>query len=160
MSLSKWLQIYGYRLILFAAIQISIVCYAGDESMPTDQFFSLILEAVKAFGGIPWTLKIASIITVVISSMKVSFIRPFWEKLGWIKGIVAPLLGLLAGILLLTKEQSLTLPGVFAYMFAGAGAIVLHEMLDGVKAIPGIGDAFVSIINFLQNVLKAPKTTQ
>lgn len=132
--------------------------WASDmELIPADQFFNQVLQAVKDFGGIPWTLKIASIITLIISTMKVSFIRPLWEKLGWIKGIVAPVLGLAGGILILVSEGHFSISGLFAYMFAGAGAIVLHEMLDGLKQIPGIGSTFLSIIEFAQSALKAPK---
>lgn len=146
------------------SLALSLVFFWGTAALCDEliinndsQFFSQVLEAVKNFGGIPWTLKAASIVTLIISSMKVSFLRPFWDKLGWIKAILAPILGLSGGILLLSKDHSLTMPGVFAYMFAGAGAIVLHEMLDGMKQIPGIGSTYVSVIQFLQNILKAPK---
>jgi hypothetical protein len=85
--------------------------------------------------------------------MKVSFIRPLWDKLGWGKALVAPVLGIAGGLL---SIQEFSFQAIIAYMFAGAGAIVLHQMLDGLKGIPGIGGWFVSVVEFLQKLLKAP----
>ena len=127
-----------------------------NVELPISIFLTQVLEAVKSFGGIPWTLKIASVILLIIASMKVSMIRPLWDKLGWRKNLLAPLLGLIAGVLMLSKENMLTLPGVGAYLFAGAGAIILHEILDAVKEIPGIGNSYLKVIEFMQGLLKKP----
>lgn len=136
----------------FATLSLFVCGYAfaGDVVSPQD-FFALVLEAIKGFGGVSWVLKIASIITIIISSMKVSFLNDLiWSKLGAFKSWVAPILGLIAGILMLSKDGGLTLAGVFAYISAGGGAIILHELLDSIKAIPGLGPTWIWIINMIE----------
>lgn len=157
MILEKQIQTFRISLVLFFLLLILkgiSISYAGDGDVPIDQFLNLVLEAVKNFGGIPWTLKIASILTLVLSTMKVSFMRPLWDKLGWGKMLAAPILALAVGLLSL---QQFSFAGLVAYLFAGVGAIVLHQMLDGVKGIPGVGGVFLSIIEFVQKMLKAPR---
>lgn len=137
----------------------SFLTYAEEtqiDLITQDQFFSQILDAVKTLGGIPWTMKIATIILILISSMKVSFIRPLWDKLGWAKGILAPVLGIVAGVLTLSQSGSLSLPGVMAYMFAGAGAVVLHELFEAMKLIPGITPTVLSVVQFFESALASP----
>lgn len=126
------------------------------EVIPTETFFVQVWELIKQFGGMPWTLKVSAIVLILLSSMKVSFLRPLWDKLGSFKPVAAPLLGLLAGVFSLGKQGDLSLPGITAYMFSGAGAIVLHELLNSVKGLPGIGKIYISAIDFLQKLLKRP----
>ena len=157
MMLARQIQTVRISLVLFFLLLVLkgiSIAHAADADIPVDQFLNLVLEAVKNFGGIPWTLKIASILTLILSTMKVSFMRPLWDKLGWAKALAAPVLAIVVGLLSL---QPFSLAGLVAYLFAGAGAIVLHQMLDGVKGIPGVGGAFVSVIEFLQKMLKAPQ---
>lgn len=122
--------------------------------LPPGEFFAQVIEVIKQFGGLPTVLKIAAVITLLISSMKVSFLRElFWEKLGQAKAWVAPLLGLIAGILGLAHDGPLTWPVAFAYLSAGAGAIILHELLDSIKALPGLGEIYVKVIDLVQKAL-------
>lgn len=105
-----------------------------DTPLPPDQFFVQVLEAVKNFGGIPWTLQVASILTLLISSMKVTFIREYtWDKLGNFKTFLAPTLAFLAGMFGLAVTGHFSWPAVVAYALAGAGAIPLHEAIDALK---------------------------
>lgn len=121
------------------------------EDLPVDQFLSQVLEFIKAFGGLSWMMKVAGIIMLVIATMKVSFIRQYvWDKLGFAKAIVAPVLALAAGLL---SMPEFSWGGIVAWLFAGAGALVLHELLDALKGIPGIGGVWVTIIEFLSSVL-------
>lgn len=145
------------KFFFFSLLFLSVAAFASDlADYPADKFFGDIFETVKAFGGMPWTLKIAAIVTLVISSMKVSFVRPLWDKLGWAKGIVWAVLSVLVGIVTLSSGGNLTFAGVAAYLFAGAGAVILHELLDSLKGIPGVGGVYLSIIEFAQKLLKAP----
>ena len=125
--------------------------------MPTDIFFSQAFELFNQFGGMPWSLKIAAIIMLAIASMKVSFLRPYWDRLGKFKPIAAPLLGLIAGMISLLAQGSFSLPGAMVYLVSGLGAVLLHELLDGVKKIPGVGKVYVAVIEFVQGLLKKPK---
>lgn len=126
--------------------------FAFAEDLPAEQFLSQVLAAVAQFGGLPWMAKIASICLLLTASMKVPFIRSLlWDKLGKAQALVAPLLGLAAGIL---SMQPITLPGVLAYVGAGAGAIILYELLDFLK-VPAASNAMVlGILNFLQSLIK------
>lgn len=134
-----------------------VVAMAADGEIPIGDFLAQVLDAVRNFGGLTFALKLSSIVMLVLASMKVTMLRPFWDKLGNYKALAAPFLSLVAGVVALTVDGQLTLPGVFAYLFAGSGAIVMHELLDAVKAIPGIGGAYVAIIDFIQGLFLKKK---
>ncbi len=122
--------------------------------MTMDQFFEQVLGAVKEFGGISWTLKIASIIHIVISSMKVSVFRPWWEFPGpWFQPFMSGALGFISGVLVLKVQNQFTWSGATAYAFSGAGAVVLHQMFDGIKLMPQIGPFYQSVIFFIEDNL-------
>lgn len=93
-------------------------------------------------------------IALVVSSLKVSFLRPLWDKLGDFKIWAGPVLGLVAGFF--SMGTSLTLEAALAYLTAGAGAIFMHEILDMVKKIPGIGAVWLQIIDVIKLLLRAP----
>jgi hypothetical protein len=138
----------------------AVFAFAQDNvPQPVDTiegFFSQTLTFIKQFGGLPWVLKIAGISAILISTLKVSAIRELtWDKLGNAKVWAAPVLGLVFGILSL--GTSLNLASALAYISAGAGAIILHELLDSIKAIPGIGSIWVSIIDVIQSLLGGKK---
>lgn len=148
---------------IFSGVCVLLVCFtacyafAGDSVVSPQDFFAQVLAAIQSFGGLSFMPKVAGIVTLVISSIKVSFINKYvWSKLGAAQTWVAPVLGLLAGILGLGTTGHITLASVFAYISAGAGAIVLHELLDSVKAIPGLGAGFVAVINLIEGVLGGP----
>jgi hypothetical protein len=154
-----------YLYAAFAAIfAISIymlfnAAHAQDIVLAPTDFMTQVLEAIKSFGGLGWMLKVSAVLTVILSSMKVSFFRGLiWDKLGALKPWLAPVLGLCAGVLTLGAGGSITLAGVMAWASAGAGAVILHELLDTVKAIPGLGPMWVSAIDLISGLLGgAPK---
>lgn len=121
-------------------------------------FLNQVLSAIQGFGGLSFMLKVSAIITLIIASMKVSALNQLlWSKLGSFQAWLAPILGLIAGILSLGSEGPLSLAKVFAYMAAGSGAILLHELLDTVKAIPGLGAVYVAIINLIEGSIIGSK---
>lgn len=127
---------------------------APPQEMPVSDFLSQVLQVIKEFGGLPTVLKIAAIITLLISSMKVSVLNELvWSKLGDFKPWAAPILGLIAGILDLAKAGTVSWASVFAYVSAGAGALILHDLLDSVKAIPKLGAVYVKLIELVQKAL-------
>jgi len=127
---------------------------------PAADFLSQVSAAVQAFGGMSTLLKIASIVGLVIASLKVSALNDMiWSKLGALQAWLAPVLGLVYGLVsMAAKGQPLTVAAVFAYLTAGAGAVVLHELLDTVKAIPGIGTVYVALINMIESALGGGST--
>jgi len=120
------------------------------------QLFGDVMAAFQGFGGLAWSMKIAVVVMVIIGLMKISSLSSFWAKLGSAQAWLAPALGLLLGVLTLGASGQLSWSGVFAYMGSGAGAIALHELLDAVKSIPGLGSAYVSIINMIEGILPGP----
>lgn len=133
---------------------------AAQAIVPTDDLNTLIMNVltfVKQFGGLPWVAKVASIIAILISISKVSALRGFtWDKLPEKTRIwLAPFLGLIYG--LFAQGTDITAASALAYMLAGAGAPYVHEMLDGIKLIPGIGPFWVNAIEVIKTYLGAPK---
>lgn len=118
-------------------------------------FFNQVLAFIQSWGGIPTILKVAGIITILVASMKVTYLNTLiWSKLGGAQVYVAPALGLIAGILGIGNGgAAITAASIFAYVSAGAGAVFLHEILDSVKVIPGIGAIYVTIITIVEGAL-------
>lgn len=144
-------------LLLFFLSFSTIIAFAQDAVAPQD-FLSQVLKFIQSWGGIPMMAKVAGVILLLVASMKVSFLKPYWDKLGSLQAWVAPILGLIAGILGLGSGGApITLASIFAYMSAGAGAVVLHELLDTVKAVPGIGPLWVSVIAIIESSLGGTK---
>jgi len=148
-------ELVGSLVAKGGELDVPVVEAVADLASPV--FLAQVFEMVNSFGGMPWTLRVAAVIMLLVASMKVSFARPLWDKLGKFKSLVAPLSGLVAGLLILGSSGSLTLAGAIAYMFAGAGAIILHELLDSIKGLPGLGKMYIAVIEFLQGLLKKPK---
>lgn len=138
--------------MLFLIAQFS---FADVSALPPQDFFAQVLQAIHDFGGLPWVGKIALIVALVIASMKVSFLDDLvWNRLGKFQAWLAPVLGLVGGILgLAVSGQPFSWARAFAYMSAGAGAVILHELLDTAKAIPGLGPIWVQVIAVIEGVL-------
>lgn len=119
-----------------------------DDSL----FLSQVFELIKGFGGMSWLLKVSAIMTILVSSMKVSFLKGLWDKLGSFKALAAPLFTIVLGALGLVGSGGFSLQAFVAYLFAGAGAVALHELLDVVKAIPGVGGIWVTIIDLIKKL--------
>lgn len=123
----------------------------------SDAFLAQVIDTVKQWGGLKILLRIAAIIALLIASMKVSIVNKYvWSKLGAFQVYMAPLLGLIGGVLSIGVSGPVTLASVFTYVSAGAGAVFLHEILDSVKAIPKLGDMYVSLINLIESALGGP----
>jgi len=141
------------NVILFLSIVLAgllFPIYAFADDLSASDFLSQVLEFIKAFGGLSTVAKISGAVLLIIGSMKVSFLKTYWDMLGSAKAFVGPVLGLIIGVI---SMSPITLSGLAAYLFAGAGAIILHELLDAVKALPGIGSVYVSIIDFIKKIL-------
>jgi hypothetical protein len=128
---------------------------APAADLPLGDLLSQIMEAVKGFGGMAWGMKIAVLIGLLIASMKVSIIRPYtWDKVpASLKVWLAPFLAMVAGVAAYGKFDKASL---IAFMLAGGGAVLLDQVLEGVKQIPGLGPQYVSAIEFMSKLLKKP----
>jgi len=164
----KSLKHYAFTgLMLGGVLSMASMAYADDAgviaaagsimnavSLSVSDLLAAILSAVQGFGGLSWALKVAVVVMSLIGLTKLTVLSSFWDKMGSFKAWLAPLLGLALGILI--QGGNITWAGVLAYMGSGAGAILLHQLLETVKAIPGIGPAYVTIINFIEAVIPAP----
>lgn len=167
-SIENWLSHYTSVVLLAMATVLAFVlttagvAFGADGDLDPSAFIQQVLDAFKALGGLPWSMKVATICLLVVASMKVSFLRTLlWDKLGAFKAILAPALGLLGGLLAyLSSGAPITLPGLVAYFIAGAGALALHELLDALKALPGISIVANTVISWLMALLGAPKPAQ
>ncbi len=123
--------------------------------LPPADFLAQVIDAIKKLGGMTTMLKISTIILLLIASMKVSVLNTYvWSKLGEAQVWVAPFLGLLAGLLGLgAGGVPITTAVVFAYVTAGGGAVFLHELLDSLKAVPGLGAVYLKAIEIAERVL-------
>lgn len=130
--------------------------YAQSVLDPSDSaFIDQVANALKSFGGAPTMVKITIILMLVVGSMKSTILRKLvWDRLGKAKVWVAPILGILAGILepLLTG-QKITLQNVSLFMTSGLGAVLLFNLLESLKGIPKLGPLYVSLINFIESLL-------
>lgn len=140
--------------IFLGVMFVGTYAFADASVVAPQDFLAQVLAAIHQMGGLSMMLKISAIITLVIASFKVSFLNQYvWSKLGAFKVWAAPLLGLIAGVLGLGVSGPVTAPMVFAYVAAGGGAVFLHEILDSVKAIPGLGDIYKSLIDIVEGAL-------
>ncbi len=150
LMLTMFMSLYSFAAFTQTAVPPVVLA-------PSD-FFAQVLAAIQGFGGLSTMLKISTVIMLIIASMKVSFLNTnVWSKLGSAQVWVAPVLGLIGGALSLgTGATPVSAASIFAYVTAGAGAVFLHEILDSVKAIPGIGAIYVTIINLVEGALGGP----
>jgi hypothetical protein len=153
-----------------SAAAVSTIAQAApaplDSSQaPAPSFFQQLVDTIKTFGGLETLAKISAILLLVVASMKVSFLNSLiWSKLGAYQSLVAPALGLIAGVVsAFVGHSGLSLASalglIIAYLGSGVGAVGLHELLDDVKAIPGIGPTYVAIIEAIESALGGPKAS-
>lgn len=137
--------------ISFLAVSLfGVFSFAQGVITPQD-FFAQVLQAISDMGGLSALGKLASVILLVVASMKVNLINSaLWDKLGAFQPVLPLFLGLAAGILMLPQ---ITFPAALAYVLSGAGAIAIHQLLDMAKAIPGLGTVYVYVINLIEEFL-------
>lgn len=133
----------------------------ADTPVDPGTFLAQVIEFVRGFGGLNSFAKLSAFLVLLVASMKVSFLNDlFWSKLGAFKTWLAPILSLAVGVVQMVSAGNFSLAGLMAYLAAGAGAVALHELLDTVKSIPGIGSWWVAIINVIENALGGPAAKQ
>jgi len=127
-----------------------------ESTLP--QFLSQVGSFIQSCGGLSAWAIAAGTIMLVIASFKCSYFAPLWEKLGNFKTYVPLLLALVAGLIQLKAEDKFSAANIFAWLTVGAGAAILHDLLDGVKSIPGLSAIYKTIITLAQAaLLKTPE---
>lgn len=146
-------SLFQVLMFFFLTFTLNAAAQAADVIEPKD-FIVQIIDAIKGMGGASVAMIASSIIMLLIASMKVSFLKPAWQKLGALQIWLAPVLGLIAGVLHdVVSGGPISLAKLFTYLGVGAGSVFLHEILDLVKAIPGLGAIYVSIIDIAESTL-------
>jgi hypothetical protein len=125
---------------------------AAPTSVSLADWVGLLITTLKDFimSGVTWQVKVAAVIALLISSMKVSFLQGLWAKLGDFQIWLAPILGLVAGIISVLSGGTWT--DVLGYVAAGGGAVFIHELLDIVKIIPGLGPMWTGLIDIIEKI--------
>ena len=119
-------------------------------------FLTQVFHYITGFGGLTFVLKISGLVALIIASMKVSFMAPVWAKLGYFKVLATPLLSLIIGVCVLFSGSSFSYAALGSYLFAGGGAVFIHEILDCLKAIPGISPHYLNMIALATRLLGGP----
>jgi hypothetical protein len=148
---------YFLAFALGAFFFTSVAAFAADPVPMSDgDFFAQVFQTIGNFGGLSWIGKVSSIVMLLIAFTK----TPLWKDKVFgkipagLRPFLAPSLGLIGGLL---SIHPLTFASAFAYVGAGAGAIILYELLDGVKATYATSAAVTAIISFIQGLLKTGK---
>jgi len=122
--------------------------------VPIAEVIAQATKVVADWKDMGWKAGLLALITLLLSTLKVSFLRAFlWDKLGDLKVFVAPMLGMAAVFL---SMQEFSWAGALVGFTTGMGAIALHQMLDALKNRPKLGSIPRMIVNFLSSILKAP----
>jgi hypothetical protein len=143
--------------------------HAASSSVAADgNIFTAVWSLVSGWGGLNYTVKINAIMTLLISSMKVSFLAPLWNKIKDIKityrGVVQHInfqtyfvlfLHIIVGII---TQGNYSFTAILAYVFIGGGSVYFHELADGLKNVPIIGTVLEWIETVAKYILKAPVT--
>ena len=161
---------HGAMLLMMAFAFIPLVLYAQSPTPSptpvvatdgTSAFLSLLVADIQGYGGMPWFVQVSAVILLIIASTKVNLINSMlWNNIpANLQMWVGPALGALAGLfqMLATTNGVFSWTALTAWALAGAGAPIIHELLDAVKLIPGIGTTYVAIINLIEDTLSAQK---
>ena len=162
----------GVYLIALLGVLFSLACFAdatavggAASSVLTSGVLSIsalisdIGVVVTSFGGLSWVAKIAGIVLILVGLTKVSadgkvpLLSSIWPAFGSYNTYVAPVLGLILGILSLGLTGTLSLAGVLAYMGSGAGAVLLNELITPILALPGISSVWTTVLTVIQQIL-------
>lgn len=119
-----------------------------------DLFLQQVLKFIADFGGLSEMAKISGILLILVESMKVSPLSGVWAKLGNYKVLVGPVLSLAAGLVML---KPVTAEGVLAYLLMGAGAAILHDLLNALKGLPGVSLLVQKIVDVILSLVGPKK---
>lgn len=147
-------------LLIFITTFLTFGVFAQD--VPVENVDASFLASAWAWVQSLWSDtpllgKITGGVILIVSSWKVSFLKPLWDKLGEKQEWVAPVLGLLGGVAALFVNGEFDLSLLLTSIAGGALAPYVHDLLDYLKAIPGIGKVWLTIIDIIKMVLLAPK---
>lgn len=146
----------------FASVAFTKEARAAAAEEESDvSLIAKISAYIARFAAADSLTKVLLGILCILALVKTSFLRSVvgWDKMSQNAKVFVPLgMALVAGIIdLKVSTGHLVLRDVLAYVTgAGGGAILVHQLLDGVKALPGIGSVWVVLIEILGKALGQP----
>jgi hypothetical protein len=139
--------------------QEAAIVLTGDPAIPAvvvepsmSEIIQGLVKAFSDFKALGWQAGLAALIMVLISSMKNTLLRQWlWSKIpDWAKMLMAPFLSLIAFGLAMGKDFSGA--AFWAAITTGIAAVYMHELLDGLKSAPFIGEKWRWLVDVLGNL--------
>jgi hypothetical protein len=121
------------------------------------ELISEILGYLKGFGDLNTAGKIGAVVMILMALWKSSLLRPWWDKLGSAKVIIAPLLGLALALVKLPWDSGSVLEVLKLGLQGGALAMGLHLLLNAVKELPFVGEKYDKWLDLIDKLLLRPK---
>ncbi len=148
----------------FAAVAADVVPVA---EMEIGQLIMGVVSAVAGFfskdvGSTEWYVRLAPLVTLLLSALKSSKLSGIWNWMGDFKAYAAPLLSLLLVVMgMLGQGQAITIGTILSALGAGLGSIAIHELLDTLKRIPGLNGWIATFIDIVKGLLggKTPSSS-
>lgn len=109
---------------------------------------------------IKWQAVGAWCLMIIVATLKNTFLRKLiWSKIpDWLKATVAPALSIIA--FALAEGDKFNVGTFWIAITTGVAAVYLHELLDGLKTAPFIGDKWRRIIDEVGKSLGKPETVK
>ncbi|NDC22523.1 MAG: hypothetical protein EBZ49_00110 [Proteobacteria bacterium] len=111
-----------------------------------------IFQIIKSFGqfqGMQASIIASTMLTLLISSIKVSPLSGLWDRLGQFKVLAAPIMSMAIAALAI---KPFSMEAMMTAFITGAGSVAVHEFLSAAKSIPGmskIADMLESLLDML-----------
>jgi len=151
------MKLVSALILSILTMVLMIVAHAQVGPMAEDatigEIFSQVVKIFGQWGGLTYQYKIAAVLFILVAVVKNSMFLPHWEKLGKFRPLVAPLLSLVAFLMMV---QPFTLETFLAAITTGAAAAYFSQIVDVLKMFPGIGTAIEFISLFVGKIFKKP----
>lgn len=157
----------GCLLAIVSFILVSKGIYAAEAvaavvANPDTDFLTSVFAFVKSWGGLSSSVKISGIITLVLSTFKVSYFRGMWDalkitingKVVSLQVLAVPVLSIIIGII---GQGNMSIQAIIAYVVMGAGAVFFHEILDVIKELPFASPIFKVIMSIITSITGGKK---
>lgn len=149
----KWISFLAILVMGAWTYQV----WGQPAPLPEDASLATIFETVVLLfsnsKGISYQYKIASGLFILVALVKNSAMAPFWDRLGKLKPLVAPVLSLIAFLFL---AQPFTVETALAAVTTGAAAGFFAQILDALKIVPSIGGILSFASAVVGKLLKKP----
>ena len=112
-----------------------------------------VYEFVIQFKDLAKTEQLSGIVLLIIALWKSSILKPYWEKVGAAKVLVAPVLAVVLGFVYLNP---FSWENVWLSLKSGLLAIAFHRLTLALKETPFIGDKYKAVVDFFEKLLRKP----